>query len=1406
MAEVSLRGYVQDIDKLIEREKLDEAIAHCRHILQTYPKHLDTYRLLGKAYLEAKRYGDAADIFQRVLSAVPDDFVSHIGMAIVREDEGNLDAAIWHMERAFETNPSNPAIQQELRRLIGRRDGLEPHKVRLTRGALARMYAHGELYQQAITELRSALQEDPERPDLQVLLADMYWRTGQQNEAVAVSTRVLEKLPNCLEANRILAASLRGKERIEEAAVYHRRLAGLDPYASFVESPEADTQHVEAAAVAVSRLEWKPGQPIPSGRAEQPGWAATLGMELQGRRAEAEERPATRPGTGPLPSWLEPEEPPPFLGEGAEQPARGGLWEGEAKPGGAEAWQGDVEPAAAGDMWGAEAGPAAAGDLWGGQPEAAAGGETRGGQPEPAADAGLWGGEAEPAAAGGWMEAEAAREQESAPEGEAGLTDEMAAIQPSPEEIPGWMREAGWGEATGEVTEQPVAFSDADLRALEAGQLPPVEAPRAESEVRDLTPAQIPDWIRDIAPAQEELAADSGEPLPAESGALQPPAWLRQAQPMADDASAEAEFAGLMAESLAGPGGGSTVDQGMAGGPPPQEPSGAEAGAGPVAPELDSREWPTWIAEEPPGATDTIVTWLGSQGRKPAPEPEQQVPDWMSDIPAGIEEGSLPAQAPGLDAAKEVTPVRGAGVARAPERPARPATTEQPGAPGWLAAVAQAAAREESRPEPEAAPAEVPEVAFAAAEPTGAAEEPPDWISQLAAEEEPEPAAPEAGLPVDIPSWMPEAAAPEQPRAAEMDWSLGAEEPVQETPGPAAVRADVPEWLQGLAESVRGAEPAAEPEWPEPAQEFQPAEAPMDSATPDWLRGLAEERPPSAPPAAGGETPDWLRGLGEPGSEVAEPTPARPEVPDWLQPAGEETPAGPVSGTPDWLRGLGEELPEPGPEEEVPAEAVAGVPPETVPTREAAGGWQTPDWLEAAQAEMEEPELEELAFEADSGEPTPVPAAEPAAADMDDEQVMDWLEGLAAKQAEPAVEPAEEESTQWLEITFGETAAEPLMEDRRLPEEPEEGLEWLEQLAEQRGLDIDVGMEPAAPPAAEEEPAEPEAPEPAVPVASVPEWLARMASAPTIPLPRADLERLEQLQAERPAPGDETLPGAAPVGQVPAAREPAPAPEPPSDWRPATPAAEPPPGEPEEEVPEWLASFAADWTPAPRRVEPEPPTTFPQPAAEAREPAPPAPRPAAPPATPQPEAVTPPMVAPPMAQPAVALPPVTPPVVPPPAPPAAALPVAAPPTPTPAPPEIPSPALVVPAPTPTVTPAPPPTIPVEVPTPPAAVTVSAPPVPAPTPARPAKRVVDEVQLLELSRRALASGDFAAAAKTYGQLIKGRRALPKVIEDLQVALERSPENAALWQCLGDAYMKADQTSEAIDAYRRGMEAA
>lgn len=230
MARITLKDYLAQLGEWLDAGENEEVIAHARHILESHPKHLETYRLMGKAYLEEQNFQDAGDIFQRVLSSAPDDFVAHLGMSIIREGQEDLDAAIWHMERAFESQPSNRAVQDELRRLYGEREGSTPTKVRLTRGALARMYAHGDLHNQAIGELLSALQEDADRPDLQVLLAEMYAHTDQKDEALQVCTQLLEKLPYCLYANQLLAEILIESERAQEAQVYLKRVEELDPY------------------------------------------------------------------------------------------------------------------------------------------------------------------------------------------------------------------------------------------------------------------------------------------------------------------------------------------------------------------------------------------------------------------------------------------------------------------------------------------------------------------------------------------------------------------------------------------------------------------------------------------------------------------------------------------------------------------------------------------------------------------------------------------------------------------------------------------------------------------------------------------------------------------------------------------------------------------------------------------------------------------------------------------------------------------------------------------------------------------------------------------------------------------------------------------------------------------------
>jgi tetratricopeptide (TPR) repeat protein len=255
MAKISLRNYNHIIENLIENGQHDDAIAHCRHILQTFPKYIEAYRLLGKAYLEAKRYDDAVDIFQRVLMSVPDDFVSNVGLSIIADEHGKLDDAIWHMERAFEVQPSNAAIQGELQRLFGRRDGIEPPKIRLTRGALAHMYIQGELYTQAVSEIGGVLATDADRVDMQVLLAKAYHYMGQKAEASDACSQLLKRYPYCLDANRILVEILPGTQRAESTQVYRHRVIELDPYSAFVKDSIFRSDQVADAAVSLDQLE-----------------------------------------------------------------------------------------------------------------------------------------------------------------------------------------------------------------------------------------------------------------------------------------------------------------------------------------------------------------------------------------------------------------------------------------------------------------------------------------------------------------------------------------------------------------------------------------------------------------------------------------------------------------------------------------------------------------------------------------------------------------------------------------------------------------------------------------------------------------------------------------------------------------------------------------------------------------------------------------------------------------------------------------------------------------------------------------------------------------------------------------------------------------------------------------------
>ena len=1085
MAIIPLRQYNREIEGLIDTGQLDEAVAHCRHILETFPKHIATYRLLGKAYLEQQRYGDAADIFQRVLSSVPDDYVSNIGLSIIREDEGNLDAAIWYMERASEAQPSNTAIREELRRLHGRRDGIEPPKIRLTRAALARMYARGGLFDQAIAELRAALAEDSQRPDLQVLLAQMYFQMGQQVEAIDACGNLLKRLPYCLVANRILAAILPRTERAEDTKTYHHRAIALDPYFSSAQAEALTADSVPEAAINIEKLAYKPGQS--SEGSAQPAWAASLGIAFEDKQGET------------LPEWLQ------------DQNVSEATKTGEAQ----------LTPATAPFSWET--------------PDAESTPEETPISPEDAIPD--WMKEA------GWQPAtSAASEAEQQVEYETSPEDSDGEIEKA--EIPDWLKGIA---PSGVFDEQPPAAEDeqdeSDLPWLQKttpgasdtivnwlGAKKPVLPDQGEGEETPLVDSraleeEVPNWLRDLNPPT---------PIPTETPELE----ISETQPV------ETKLPPTPSETVIHP-----VPEQINNEPLPDWLEGVESSydksgitdwlkrahkgededTGQSAEELP--DWLKEMAELTPSAADQAMV-------EPVAEvtatPEEELPDWLKEMGAPqIDTKELPpakttAEEPAVPAEElpEWLKEMGEPAAEITEpAPVEPAAEElavpAEELPEWL--------KEMGEP-----PTELTPVEPVAEEITRPDEELPDWIMGLDALEidtkeltQAELVSEEPASPVEeLPEWLKEIGAP----AAELTETAPAE-PVTEEP--ALPAEELPDWLKEIGAP---AEKLAETAPAESATEEQalPTEEPdmLDIELPDWLIELGKPEAETAQLAPQAqvtsepteEIPDWLKAIQETiptdeqtSAEISsETTPIEMELADqdaalaWLESLAAQhgvsddelitKPENRLDGMPEWIK---EEVEATAPEAELsvpePAEASALIPEaeftpaEAVESEAIPAGEEVPDWLK---------DTGELTSPADLKEPTTIPAEEaaPAIDWSDQDAALAWLEKLAAQQGaaeeELITKPEErlESMPDWVRAD-AETAhpdeivpAQEKVDEELIPS-TEERPDWLQKEAETAQVE----------------------PVPTEPVEALPDWLQEMAISDTAPVEPAPTEPIEAL-------------------------------------------------------------------------------------------------------------------------------------------------------------------------------------------------------------------------------------------------------------------------------------------------------
>jgi tetratricopeptide (TPR) repeat protein len=179
MSDVLLFDLSQQLEKLFAEKQYAAGFALGRHILQTYPRHLSTYKLMGLAALDAGLTADSVDLLQRALSADPED--------------GEMWAALHDAATQLDMHPDADVAGAYAH------DLLQPE---LGNSAIARGHAAAGAkdWEAAYQHYRTGYLAHPERMDAGLGLMTALFYLDQWQASLSVARHILAELPYSLKA------------------------------------------------------------------------------------------------------------------------------------------------------------------------------------------------------------------------------------------------------------------------------------------------------------------------------------------------------------------------------------------------------------------------------------------------------------------------------------------------------------------------------------------------------------------------------------------------------------------------------------------------------------------------------------------------------------------------------------------------------------------------------------------------------------------------------------------------------------------------------------------------------------------------------------------------------------------------------------------------------------------------------------------------------------------------------------------------------------------------------------------------------------------------------------------------------------------------------------------------------
>jgi tetratricopeptide (TPR) repeat protein len=223
-------------DALVDRGRVDEAIAHYRRALQIQPTCAVAHHNLGLALIQQDCVDEAIVHYRKALQIQPSLEVAHSNLANALVRQGRVEEAIAHYRKALELCPHYAVAHNNLGNALfqqGQVDDAIAHCQESLRLDPTNAEAHNNLgnalfrqrrVQEAAQHYQRALELKPDLPQAHSNLGLALIQQGRVDEAIAHYQQALQLAPNYFEAHCNLGLALQ-QEGKDQAAVQHWREA-----------------------------------------------------------------------------------------------------------------------------------------------------------------------------------------------------------------------------------------------------------------------------------------------------------------------------------------------------------------------------------------------------------------------------------------------------------------------------------------------------------------------------------------------------------------------------------------------------------------------------------------------------------------------------------------------------------------------------------------------------------------------------------------------------------------------------------------------------------------------------------------------------------------------------------------------------------------------------------------------------------------------------------------------------------------------------------------------------------------------------------------------------------------------------------------------------------------------------